>query len=190
MLQAGFEPELSGISARRLLQFGLPQRNQCHRWDSNPHYPDSETGASCRLGYRGNSAEAAGVEPARPRKGPPGFRDQSPRQWGQSFQYFSKSTTGVEPVRIRACNPAADRRHRARTATWVRKDSNLRRSHGDSRSTVWRNRRSATHPNREDEPANRRGGEWATNAFRRFADSPTRRFNSPKHRLVRDSNPF
>ena len=29
---------------------------------------------------------------------------------------------------------------------WVRKDSNLRRSHRDSRSTVWRNRRSATHP--------------------------------------------
>src|SRR5258706_1050973 len=126
MLQAGFEPELSGISARRLLQFGLPQRNQCHRWDWNPHYPDSETGASCRLGYRGNSAEAAGVEPAGPRKGPPGFRDQSPRQWGQSFQYsllatrfsllFKKSTTGVEPVRIRACNPAADRRHRARRA--------------------------------------------------------------------------
>lgn len=29
---------------------------------------------------------------------------------------------------------------------WVRKDSNLRWSRGDSRSTVWRNRRSATHP--------------------------------------------
>lgn len=26
---------------------------ECHRWDSNPHSPDSETGASCQLGYRG-----------------------------------------------------------------------------------------------------------------------------------------
>ena len=30
---------------------------KCHRWDSNPHCPDSETGASCQLGYRGNLYE-------------------------------------------------------------------------------------------------------------------------------------
>src|SRR3954466_9835361 len=111
---------------------GLPSSfADCHRWDSNPHYPDSETGASCLLGYRGvlfrfilPQAEAAGVEPARPHKRPPGFRDQSPRQEGQSFR--NKSTTGVEPVRAKvAAWPPATGIVLART-TWVRQDSNLR----------------------------------------------------------------
>jgi hypothetical protein len=95
-----------------------------------------------------DSAEAAGVEPARPRKRPPGFRDQSPRQEGQSFQCLFK-----EHDRSRTCkNPGLQPSRRPSASCsnkpWVRKDSNLRRSHGDSRSTVWRNRRSATHPTR------------------------------------------
>lgn len=38
------------------------------------------------LPWRFVEAEAAGVEPARLREEPPGFRDRSPRQWGQSFR--------------------------------------------------------------------------------------------------------
>ena len=30
-----------------------PSSLSCHGWDSNPHCPDSESGASFRLGYRG-----------------------------------------------------------------------------------------------------------------------------------------
>src|SRR3954469_1340020 len=31
-------------------QFTVHRLPKCHRWDSNPHYPDSETGASCQIG--------------------------------------------------------------------------------------------------------------------------------------------
>ena len=30
--------------------------DQCRGWDSNPHYPHSECGASCRLGYHGSNS--------------------------------------------------------------------------------------------------------------------------------------
>src|SRR5947209_2816019 len=80
MLQAGFEPALSGISARRLLPFGLPQRTGFFSATGGirthtirilrPAPPtDWATVANANI----HSAEAAGVEPARPHKRPPGF---------------------------------------------------------------------------------------------------------------------
>ena len=178
---------------------------KCHRWDSNPHCPDSETGASCQLGYRGNhyerlflpavycllptayrfSPEAAGVEPAKPLARLPGFRDRSPRQWGQSF-LTSKSTTGIEPVGIGvAARPPAFGFVLEQTDRWVRKDSNLRRSQRDSRSTIWRNRRSATHPGSKDE-----GGRMKDESESVLIPPSAFIIHPSRNRLVRESNPF
>lgn len=47
---------------------------KCHRWDSNPHYPASETGASYQLGYRGKENDQRKLQesnlPSRSRSSP------------------------------------------------------------------------------------------------------------------------
>jgi hypothetical protein len=62
-----------------------------------------------------------------------------------------KSTTGIEPVSIRACNPAADHRHRARARDQVGAAGLEPAKPGGAGFTARCVSRSATHPKSKDE---------------------------------------
>ena len=62
MLRVGFEPTTRGLSTRGLCQLGYHSAIRHHfplnyrRQDSNLQPPESESGASCQLGYCGARA--------------------------------------------------------------------------------------------------------------------------------------
>ena len=68
--------------------------------------------------------EAAGVEPAKPVSRLPGFRDRSPRQWGQSFLRRARQESNL--WLSQGCGLAAGPPASCSRSQWVRQDSNLR----------------------------------------------------------------
>ena len=106
----------------------------CRRQDSNLQPPESESGASAKLGYYGGTKSRTRKRKLQDsnlqgRSKPPGVRGRAPRRMGSELPLGLNTQRRRQDSNppLRGCNPAPRlSATSSRRLEWVRQDSNLR----------------------------------------------------------------